>query len=171
MKKNQKDLDDFWSRKLTLKSDCGTFWHLKRFETRIFNVSDQNWYFIFQVSKFQTKKAHSLVYFNKPITYRPLLAIQIVKFETPLAFAIVELKPPNMFVEILCRCETSFAHASLCLKYHAADRTSTIILTMKTLFRKLGSPNYVIFNNTIFQFNFNEVSMILSNEHLRGASV
>ena len=68
-----------------------------------------------------------MVYF----IYRPLLAIQIVKFEAPLDLAIVELKTPNMFVEILCRCETSFAHASLCLKYHAVDRTSTIIQSLK----------------------------------------
>ena len=68
-----------------------------------------------------------MVYF----IYRPLLAIQIVKFEAPLDLAIVELKTPSMFVEILCRCETSFAHASLCLKYHAVDRTSTIIQSLK----------------------------------------
>ena len=60
-----------------------------------------------------------------------MTAIQIVDFEAPLDFAIVELKPPNMFVEILCRSETSFAHASLCLKYHALDRTSTIIQSLK----------------------------------------
>ena len=65
--------------------------------------------------------------------YLPLYwALQICKVDDPLEFPIVELKPPKSVCrEILCRCETSFAHASLCLKYHAVDRTSTIIIGFK----------------------------------------
>ena len=59
-------------------------------------------------------------------------AFKIYKLEAPLEFPIAELKPPKSVCrEILCRCETSFAHASLCLKYHALDRTSTIIQRLK----------------------------------------
>ena len=75
------------------------------------------------------------------------MAIQIVKFEAPLDFAIVELKPPSMFVEILCRSETSFAHASLCLKYHALDRTSTIIQSLKIGSEKCAKVKQINISN------------------------
>ena len=51
-----------------------------------------------------------------------------------------------MFVEILCRCETSFAHASLCLKYHALDRTSTIIQSLKIGSEKCANKYQQLFS-------------------------
>ena len=121
------------------------------FYSRLYGIqiSDQKW--------------PSLVYYNSSIIYQPLLAIQTVKFGAPLDFAIVELIPPNapnMFVEILCRCETSFAHASLCLKYHALDPTSTIIQSLKigsekcAKVKQINTSNYfplqIIFQTTNF---------------------